>query len=232
MHQSFNQAQRGLPTWITAHPDNPPATPNTKDDEFDGAAGSALDSKWVGYGQTLTTAVDGLGRLVITAPLNSGTVPNIAAIEQAAPTGNFEIRMKGSQMSALSFSIYGIYLRRSGNLANIVNFRNSSGLNDLYIQTSRYTSPTSRVSANDTALSGLGFARDTWLRITYISGTISYQFCLGVPYTDSDWKTLSSEADSAFLGGAPTQIGISADSLSSTVQAKAGIFYFRVAALP
>ena len=80
-----------LPAWITDNPDNPPTSPDSMDDEFEG---SSLDSKWTT--QNMQTAVHTVahGLINIASPSTGTSHRAIGVIEQPLPSGTWKFRCK------------------------------------------------------------------------------------------------------------------------------------------
>jgi hypothetical protein len=97
---SINNATRvtiptpSLPSWIANSPDNPPASPDSMDDEFDGAS---LDAKWTIQNQNSLNIDVTNGHLHLCGP-SQGT-HRLIGIEQIAPSGDWKFRCKVNKNS-------------------------------------------------------------------------------------------------------------------------------------
>ena len=78
--QAAGGSSSSLPTWISAHPRTPPATPNAWDDEFDGASLGA-DWSWVNQGGATVQMVN--SGLLLTAALGNGF--DLRSVAKSAP---------------------------------------------------------------------------------------------------------------------------------------------------
>lgn len=231
-----------LPLWVTNHPDTPPSTAHTLDDEFDVASGGSLNAKWSSYAVGVTTAFNGDGKLVITRA-GTGSAFNLGGIEQAVPAStDWEIRCKTKMMgSQVPYSINGLYVRSAGGQIWLnVLFHNGASRADIYVGLHRYSSPTVRHSNPvETSMVGAGWVVLTyWRRIKFVGGTLTAQYChsgqVGPhgPIDDGDWITILSETRASFFGAnVLTRVGLSMDVYSATATGKGVHEYFRALAL-
>jgi hypothetical protein len=114
-------AASGSTSWLDGHPDKPPTSPTSYDDEFDDTSGNSgtvngLNARWTWVNQGTSTLTYGSGRAVLTPQVVNGT--NIRAIMQGSlPSLPFDMTCKLHfpwNDGFVTFQYAGMAVRHSG----------------------------------------------------------------------------------------------------------------------
>jgi len=199
MDDTGGQVTLSIPSWISAHPDNPPTSPDAMDDEFDGAS---LDAKWtqINYVDETTEAIVH-SRYFLTDAARSD--PQICGIEQAI-SGNFIVRAKFEIESPTSdYNGVGIGMKNSAN-------GRYEWLGIIHYSSYGYLSPTRFYLSDATTYEGEE-SIDAWaIRSAFYleienDGTNLYS---RISTSGHNFFLMQTIAIADYLGAAPTDIGI------------------------
>ena len=188
----------GVASWVNAHPDNPPTSPDAMDDEFDGAS---LDAKWtrINYVGGTTEAI-AHSRYFLT---DAARPIQICGIEQAI-SGNFIVRAKFEIESPTSdYNGVGIGMKNSAN-------GRYEWLGIIHYSSYGYLSPTRFYLSDATTYEGEE-SIDAWaIRSAFYleienDGTNLYS---RISTSGHNFFLMQTIAIANYLGAAPTDIGI------------------------
>jgi hypothetical protein len=203
------------PTWVTQHPDTPPASPTlfggvAYDKEFND--GSALGGTVVGSPGTAPSIVDNALRVV------GGTLATADAkfIEWACPSGNFTMTAKTRRrLMGINYWALGPVLRAgasgAGNFCSIYTYQNT-GFTTGIVEVARYTTPTARTSVNTSVNYPVWY--NTYFRMVY-NGTQILYYASTTGHPDS-FQLMQTDTLAVALGAAPARFGVMLDSFNNT----------------
>jgi len=181
-------------TYYTNAIDQPPASPHSNDDEFDGPS---LDEKWAWLNQGTSTATMANGKVVFDLP---ASMDNTRGLIQPAPSGDFTIIAKiNANVREVNYSNFGIIAYNSAN-NRLVILGKGARLNNRSISVSRLT--TTGWSGDLYLSHGIGGV-DIYLKVMKVGTTLKFYYSLD----GTCWLWILDE-DVATHIGALTSIGI------------------------
>ena len=203
----------GLPAWLEDHPDNPPASPDAADHEYQN--GDTIGGTTLGSPGTAPVIEQNSLKITGNAPGVSASFVGVAYTQPSTPYEmTAKIRLE-SVSGNYGISQFGFRSSVSGRFKTIAIYHNSSNPNDYKLEIENYTALTTRSGVTDTEGWGSDFI---YLRITNDGTTGTYQWS----YTgrDAEFFTLKSETLSTHFtdGNLPDQWVVGVDSFSTTAR--------------
>jgi len=186
-------------TWVDGLRDQPPATANATDDEFNG---TVLDAKWAWINQGNATANLTDNHLVLSLVTGNASF-NQRIITQNITAANFTITSK-QQLSG-QFGNYtngGIVMRNSTSGNIVILGRDRGTFPSQSVTLIKITSPTTYLSSPGFLVVDL--AGPLYMRVVVLAGSMTCQVAEG---PGAPWTTYHNEATSAFIG-TPDQVGL------------------------
>jgi hypothetical protein len=187
--------------------DDVPAFSSPIDDEFSGLSFDA--NKWAWLNQGAATAVLRNGVLILEAPASA--TRSIRSILQTMPAGDFTVtaRVRMSAAVAVTAQAAGIVVRNSGGAKLLVWELTYDSFLRLYVQ---------RLTNSTTFSATLGSAssittQPVYMRVKRVGTNLTFQHS----FSGVDWWDYVTEAEATFLAAAVDQVGLFADSQSSTI---------------
>jgi hypothetical protein len=197
--------------------DKPPVTPHALDDEF---PGTSLNVKWAWRNQGGATAAVRNGRLVLTAPANSGN--QLRIIEQTAPGGNYRLRSKTRMGSVFQNNVmHGLAVQRSG---KVITFSLDVLATAVQLSVNKWTAVGTFSSTPNSCPAEMVQGGDLYLEVEYDGTNLYFRYSPDA----ENWGQLFSESAATFLGGAPETIGLMANANSVNAAAVHVCEWFRV----
>lgn len=201
--QPYTQVQYAIVGDNLTHPDAPPPSPDSMDDEFEG---STLASKWVWRNQGTSTATVQAGALVI-KPQGTAGVNSLRILEQTV-SGSFKVRAKVTHVNNGTVAGTGLCFINNST-GKIYSFYPVSNGGSSAFAIDRFTNATTYSGASilgDTGLAGYGAATlPIYLELEY-DGTTLY-FRASANGADGTFRTMASEAAATWLG-TPDRVGL------------------------
>lgn len=206
-----------VPAWVTNHPDTPPNSPSSFDDEFISSA------TLPGGGSAIWTALNGsdISLSIVNQGLNMSLTPNLSTIcgiyQNVPASGAYTITAKVSFAGvAANFQEIGLFLMDGSNKIRTWHLSNNP-----YYEHQVWTNPTSFSSTIFGASNSFGLPQTCYLRIhNDLTNFICYFSVDGY-----NWTTPTSAGVTTFL--TPTKMGLMM--YSSNTNALNAIFsWFRV----
>lgn len=182
--------------------DEPPASPNAVDDEFNGAA---LDAKWSWFNQSSATQTFGSNAITLALPAASGD--NVRGIVQSETGSAWKYRAKVAvtpeTTTGADYMGGGITIRNSSGPKNVIYGAVHAGGWKMY--TDRRSDTAYVGSISSVALTDYAPRPEVWLylEVELLSGTLYFRFSLnGVV-----WRPVTSHAVSTYLSSI-THVGL------------------------
>jgi hypothetical protein len=222
----MNDGKYGLPhraeTYRTYDPFCPPLSPSSLNDEFDvDGSGSGAPPGFVSVATLTPTYATRKGKLVLTSPAATGTVPS--AIEKPLPAGPFTVMAHAVQLSPDVYGVGGVYVRRvstNKRASMALFFVGPFGNGGLTV--TKFSNFTSRDSFTDYFF----YDRMFFIRLTSNGTTLHWEYS----YDGAEWVSLYSEALATHFGtDLPDAFGIELRSENSGAVATMGFEMLRYA---
>jgi len=203
-------------------PDDVPASPNALDDEFNDDG--AIDGKWSWVNQGAGTAINRQGHLVLTAPASGAGTSDWHIIQQAIAAGDFDVTVKlAPGFAAANYLTIALIVSSSiGELVLIMlGFGGSPVAEHYQLYKGKYTNPTTFVSS---VLLRNNMVGPAYLRASRVGANLNFYFS----HDGVVWILLVTEAETAFLTGGVSNVGLGANGQHATEAAVLSADYFRV----
>jgi len=207
-----------VPAWVANHPDTPPASPSSYDDEFDGIS---LDSKWTWVNQGSASVIFEASNAIMTMPASGSC--NLHALVQTAPNTPYRITAKivHDAVGLTSYNWVGLLLMSStsGKIKAIGLMRDQDKSTCMALEVLGYNSVS---SFGPTTAYVMAATQVIYLQI-FNDGSILH-FLHSVD--GRHYIELYSEAIAAWLVD-PDRMGIAADVMSASVAPELHCDWFR-----
>jgi hypothetical protein len=193
----------------------PPVSPHALDDEFSGAS---LDAKWSWDNQGSVTAAVANGKLLLTAPVGSGTQSR--SIRQVSPTGDFTAvtRMAVGQRP-VDYHMATLYVGNNSSGKQLgIGFQTFSG--NRIVGVDNWSTNSSYSSRSNQEARTTDYA---WLRIRKVGSNLYFEYSLdGVAWVEQ-WNTTLA----AFISSVD-RVGLSITNNHASIVTTASFDFFRV----
>lgn len=217
----------GSAAWTSDDSRVSPVSANALDDEFDGTAGAAIDAAWTAHNATGATAVlDGKGRVVLTAAVNSAV--DIASWLKTPPATPWSIISRFAPVNNVATPATGLFVRNSTSGKSILFGTTTVGTYLAQIRSRRFNSDTSSSIDVGTDVNVQPMLGPTYFKITNDGTTLKFWLSF-IGTEPSHWMLHSSDPLSSFLSSVD-QIGIAVYSFHASIPGVGVFEFFRVTA--